>query len=448
MLDYVFTKTTELEHTPPFLVPSSLEGMMKKQSSILFLLCLGFIFLAPNWTEAKSITEDEHYSFEVLFTNPECATYNYAQEVYANNGELLAAKPQNAYCTGRDRAASGNREEAPQQRLVDWINDENLRSISLAFFSFSDSRVLGELCQAVERGVQVRLVIDQANEQERAPKELKKCGAEIIPRGGTSGIDLAHIKLILFETSDDEVLRLVFGSGNLSSGTVLHHENWNFVQLSRTAYFAQDHLCAYEGMVAAGTGAEFRSYLQQCRSEIQSQKESDIQTFFIPADNRLAQETFLEALNGSESILLAAHRFSNKKIFTGIENALRSQHSVRLILDDDVYWAQKGFTVGANTKSESDKIYALEELGTEIQYVETNHYEKLLHHNKFAIFNEAAVWTGAGNLTDSGFSGNYENFYYITIPEVVSAFSMQYDYLWSISTSRDFMPTSISKPIP
>jgi hypothetical protein len=80
--------------------------------------------------------------------------------------------------------------------------------------------------------------------------------------------------------------------------------------------------------------------------------------------------------------------------------------------------------------------------------METNHGEHLLHHNKYLILNQpksagpSAVFGGAGNLTGTAFTENWENFYYITIPTVVEQFRKQYTHVWNdLGTDSDDLPS-------
>ena len=60
---------------------------------------------------------------------------------------------------------------------------------------------------------------------------------------------------------------------------------------------------------------------------------------------------------------------------------------------------------------------------------------------------EDAVFCGAGNLTGTGFSENWENYYYVTIPEVVEAYRAQYEHMWNdLATASADMPTENVMP--
>lgn len=49
----------------------------------------------------------------------------------------------------------------------------------------------------------------------------------------------------------------------------------------------------------------------------------------------------------------------------------------------------------------------------------------------------ASAVGGAGNLTGTAFTTNFENFYYVEIPEVVAAYNTQYDHVWNDMATAD-----------
>jgi phosphatidylserine/phosphatidylglycerophosphate/cardiolipin synthase-like enzyme len=115
-----------------------------------------------------------------------------------------------------------------------------------------------------------------------------------------------------------------------------------------------------------------------------------------------------------------------------------------MVADDDLYWLRpihgaNAESVGDNEDFERDNVDRLVAAGDEtrfaIRYMETNHREHLLHHNKFILFhgmpNEPdAVLCGAANLTDTGFWTNFENIYWVRVPAVVTAFNQQFARFW------------------
>jgi hypothetical protein len=114
------------------------------------------------------------------------------------------------------------------------------------------------------------------------------------------------------------------------------------------------------------------------------------------------------------------------------------------VADDDLYWlkplAGEGHQAGDNMDFEAWNVQTLIKAGGygqrfNVKYMETNHGGHLLHHNKYLIYSGMpgrpdAVLCGAANLTGAGFKSNFENIYFVTIPDVVNAFKTQYARFW------------------
>jgi hypothetical protein len=404
-------------------------------------------------------------SYEVLFTNPTCKLYEYAEPVMSVSGEELTAKPKDAYCTKEDRAASAARPTSPQYRLLEWINDPDTREIFFTYLSFSNSTVRKELCKAIqERNVKVTFVMDSTQDDSNA-KEILNChpgngDANAEPRmekrGHENGLLYAHNKLFVVNPNADTV-KLAFSSGNMSSGTVLHHENWHFITVPSDTYFAQVHLCLIEAELEHGHGKkEFSDFMAQCRSAIPHKEEGDIKAFFAPSsvETKRAYDYLLGAIRKAQSIDIGAHRFSNGRMLGELKKRMSSsgKPKMRIVVDDDIYWAGQDNQTGDNLPFEFYNVDGLRKNGAGVRYMETNHGEHLLHHNKFLIFDMPgstpdAVFGGAGNLTTQAFEKNWENFYYISIPKVVEAFRAQYKHLFDeLGTAPEDMPVEDVAP--
>ncbi|MBP9112172.1 MAG: hypothetical protein KBF88_05150 [Polyangiaceae bacterium] len=400
--------------------------------------------------------------YEVLFTNPICAPQKNPPGVVSVSGKPITQKPENVYCTYDDAGVSGARADAPQKRLTEWIRDPATKEIFFTYLSFSNSTIAKELCEAVKtRGVNLTFILDAKTDTAKA-SELAACTGPggIKPRfekrGHVSGIGYAHNKLFVINPKGEHP-RIVFSSGNMSSGIVLHHENWNFVTVPKNTHFAQAHLCLIEGTLDHATsGKEYRAFIDSCRKAIPVKEESDIRTFFVPGDGDRATKFLVDGVNQATQIDLAAHRFSMTALKQAVANRLKGSKRplARLIVDDDMYWAMKDQQVGDNLPWEASNVTYLESLGLKPRYMETNHDSHLLHHNKYAVLTmgnfgvPSAVFTGAGNFTNDAFEKNLENFYYITMPDVVEKFKKQYEYVYTdLATSPDMMPTKNVSPV-
>lgn len=416
--------------------------------------------------------------YTLLFTNPVCRPYPYGagQRVVSNGGEPLAQKPVNVYCSSSDRDRSAWRESSPQRKLVEWIRDPETKEIFFTYLSFSNGTVAEELCKAIRRrSVKVTFVLDRKpdNDLTRA-RELLACepgngDPEARPRlelrghdgEGDDAVGYAHNKLFIVNPRSDNP-RFVFSSGNLSSGVVLHHENWHFVRVPAATHFARAHLCLMEGMLDHYRGKrEFTDFVRGCREASGLREESDLRSFFVPGDGGRAGATIARGIREASFVGIAAHRFSFGLIKGELMKRFDAHEpfAARLVVDDDVWWAGKGEVVGPNTPEEYRQMVApLAERGVDVRYMETNPgvestpAKPLLHHNKFIVFRGPsgdAAFAGAGNFTGAAFYDNFENFYWITIPAVVEALRAQHEHLFELATPEERLPReNVQPPLP
>lgn len=423
-----------------------------------FKVSLLLLSIASFNSHAVKLSDYKPFAFEALFTNPVCETYKYDRAVITHSGQTLNSKPDDVYCKPADEAASVSRKNSPQYRIVEWVSAKETKEIYAAYLSFSSKNIVKAMCDALKNGVKIKMVLDGGEGPEVTPNKdaegLKKCGdLSLTYRGSTSGLGYAHNKILVINPHDAKVVKVVFSSGNMTSGTSINHENWNFVTTSAESYFAQAHKCVVEAMVESGdTKKNFGAHLNSCRSKIAAKPESDIQIFFSPIDGKEALDTLTEASEKAKLIEGMSHRFSGA-IASLYSNLLKSGKNIKFILDDDIYWAEKlKQDVGRNTKIEAFKIYnELINKGMKTKFLQTNQNVFQLQHNKFMIFTfsngSGAVFNGAGNMTTAAFTKNFENFYYITIPEVVEAYNKQYDlYFDKMATAAEDMPRDYVLP--
>ncbi len=400
----------------------------------------------------------QYKSYDLLFTNPICRSYEYASPIPTADGQgTRTGKAKNVYCGYDDVEASGSRATSPQHRLVEWISPlEDGDELFLAYLSYSNWTVADALCDAARRGVKVTFVLDGPTDRSR---ELEECGGTVLFRGHEGGVGYAHNKILMVNPNgagpgdpDPDYMRLVFSSGNMSSGAVLHHENWHFIEVKRESYFAQAHRCLMQAQIdeiASSSKAEYKSFLNRCRGEIPYPEEEDIKAFFIPNsdDSSAATRYLVEGIERAQRISMGAHRFSYTTMIDALADRLRDDDSVqvRLVADDDLYWLKPygggpGHQPGDNMEFEADNVSRLYAAGGDgarfqVKYMETNHGSHLLHHNKYLLFEDMpdrpdAVLCGAANLTGTGFWENFENIYYVEVPAVVDSFKTQYARFW------------------
>lgn len=418
-----------------------------------------FLALSLLSTQCWSVRLQDYrpYQFETLFTNPVCKSYDYDRAVITHSGNSVESKPKNVYCKPGDENTSVNRPNAPQYRLVEWITARETKEIYAAYLSFSSKNIVEAMCRALKNGTKITLVLDGGDPAEYKPNKdaegLKKCGdISVTYRGSTSGLGYAHNKILIVNPNDKNVMKIVFSSGNMTSGTSINHENWNFVTTSAQSFFAQSHKCVIEAMVESGdTKKNFGKHLNFCRAQIKAEPESDIQIYFSPIDGKKALTRVNEAVSEATLVEGMSHRLSGT-ILKFFSERLAKGKKINFILDDDVFWAEKlKQDVGRNTRIEAFKIYNdLIAKGMNTKFMQTNQNVYQLQHNKFMIFTfnrGGAVFNGAGNMTTAAFTKNFENFYFITIPEVVDAYNKQFDlYFNKMATFAEDMPRDYVLP--
>lgn len=428
-----------------------------------------FAFIAALQAQAVKLADYSPYDYQVFFTNPICEEYFYSEPVYAVDGTVLRSKPKNAYCKGSDFDANKNRESSPHYNLLKLLRDKSLKSVFLAFLSFSSDEVEQELCEAVKRNVKVSFIIDSKNERRSSARSaldaLASCKPENLApgekanlpetffRGNLKGIGYAHNKIIIAEYADQAKIKLVYGSGNMSSGTILHHENWHFVTTNRQTFLAQSHFCVKEAMLQSGNSRkEYKQTFSACRDKIESPEEEDIQMMVVPTDGKRAMANIVDHIKASSSVDVAVHRFTHPDLINGMSEAAKAGKRVRLVADDDIYWTGvRRQRTGANMWFEYNNAMKVVKAGVDIRYVQSNQNHRLLHHNKYIIFNypdgSGALHAGAGNFTKAAFTKNMENYYFIKIPEVVAKFREQYEYKYqALATPYEKMPKEYVMP--
>lgn len=450
--------------------------------------CLAFVFscqtFSPFNRQVAQVEEEQNqevkyfdrlqdykpYKYEVLFTDPECGVYTYTQEVLSQSGKKLTQKPENVYCKNKyDLRRSGDRPQSPQYRLVEWINQPNVKEIFFTYLSYRNKTVTRALCEAAKKGVKIRFVMS-STEDTTIAQELVACAPENVEmklRGMEGDLGYAHNKFFIINPNSKNEFKIVFSSGNMTSGPVIHHENWNFITTNANSQFAQAHMCAVKAEwdeTAGRSRAEYIKSIKNCRANIKAPEEKDIKVFFVPGEGepefgskkKTAVDFLLygdeqagtPGINNAKRIWLACHRFFYSKMINGLSKRMNSSNpkyrpDMRIVCDDDTYYkaVDATYPIGDTMPQEYFNMQKLEAKGAKLKFMETNGEEHQLHHSKYLIFADKnssqnavddfkAVFTGSANLTGAGFNKNWENSYYITIPQVVRDFASHYVYTW------------------
>lgn len=393
---------------------------------------------------ARPISSLPGFTWDVVPTNPQCEVVNYEPGTLNRQGEPLSEYPQNAWCKRSDVEKNLLRKDTPEFKLLEGIQDPKTTHIRMAYLSFGNERIAKALCDSLQRGVLVELILDSGKTWP-IEQELKNCHSQnfkYYSRGNTGGIGFAHNKVTFFTKKSSSDMEIVIGSGNMTLGTILTHENWHFIKAPRTSYFMSMHECLWEGMTKHAESAKrYKEFLRQCRQQINSPPERGIELFFIPGDGNTLLARLQDELKSSAWVAGASHRFNGRLIKNILLDVLNSGIPVKMVFDDDLFWARvnrKGF--GLNQFAEALVVMELEKKGMTSKYVQTNHKERLIHHNKFFVWGHQdradGAFFGAGNLTNSAFTENFENFYLVTLPEVTEEMHRYQQHLWQNLSSE------------
>ncbi len=432
-------------------------------------------YLAPQ--SFDMLSQYVPHKYEVLFTDPKCGVYKYKDDVTvkSQSGQKLTQKPENVYCKNQyDLKRSGDQLTSPQNKLITWINDPKTTEVFFTYFSFSNKAVKNALCKAAqERNLKIKFVLDKGQDMTRAD-ELLACNPATIERklrGTEGGIGYAHNKFFIINPNTPGEFKVVFSSGNMTSGPVIHHENWNFITTNSQSQFAQAHLCAMKAEWGEDSGHSRAAYIKSirtCRDAIKTPVEKDVKVFFVPGEGeaevgvtegiKTASEYMIKGdgifpgIETASKIWIGCHRFFYNKMLNALNARMMSKKNkpeIKIVADDDTFYTQFAEFQGLSDvmPAEYNNIKKLTSRGAQAKFMETNGDEHQLHHSKYLIFADkkgafTSVYTGSANLTGAGFKTNWENSYFITVPEVVQQFADHYVKMWdTMATSPADLPT-------
>jgi hypothetical protein len=399
--------------------------------------------------------------------------------------------PSGAWCTAEDRKGAV-RKSGIEAQLLQWIKSPKTKSITMAYFSFSNSRIKAALCEAAKtRGINIRLYLH--NQNMPTVEDLQTCAPDklkVIARGTEFGSGyLQHAKMFFVSEAASPAplsliadarekaalgktgVRFLSSSANLSTfGTSLHFENWIMFMTSYDNRLAQENLCYLHALENSSTGRSgderlnFAKIYKQCRDKISAPVISEAR--FIPVPHGDLTEKPAEALtkvikSAKSSIKIGIHRLTTSTISNLLAEKNRAGVKVRINYDDDTFVSGKCQPVALTSdgeeekKFEADDVYSmrlLKKSGVDVAFVETNSEIKHIHHNKFLIADDKVLFQGAGNFTSTSLNqykaGNMEYFYVFNDPKLVRAYVDAWNTIRSVATVWEKHPLAKLKDIP
>ncbi len=358
-----------------------------------------------------------------------------------------------------------------EDRIRQWVNDPTVKSVQLAYFSFSNKPMLKILCDAANaRDMKITAYIHRQNMTAPVTQQLATCSPnlKVEARGTEFGNGyLQHAKIIMASKQLDPLplhlvpeeqraevaeapTRWTSGSANMSaSGTSLHLDNWLFFTSKSDDHVAQENVCFFYAMrtMEIGQGVDerldFAKRNKACLDGIQAPLRDDIVFYPVPHENitRAIYPKVKAAIDNAQSeIKVVIHRLTTAQVYNPLVKAKQRGVDVKVIVDDDTLRVGKcnGGSFIDQVGSDVQANRTMRGVGIPVTYIDTNGEVGQLAHNKFMVFDHKLLLQGAGNFTATSLNstspGNIEDFYIITVPEIVDAYSRAWDELHSRST--------------
>ena len=399
-------------------------------------------------------------------------------------------KKKGAWCKQSDSKKAAKK-SGVEDRLKSWINDPNVKSLHLAYFSFSNSAVKKALCEGLKKRPDLFMTIymnyDTVDYARSYFKKCSKTNVKVYSRGvgpfGTPGAHLQHSKIFLasemkelkplayytpgekqmYTKALESRIRFTSSSANMSSfGTNIYFENWLFLDAPADDYIAQQNVCAFQaysvgqGLDEAGESVDDRNSFSReyyrcvkaTEKKMKIKPRKDISFYLVPSNKMPKPYTAMgKVVRGAKKeVLMAIHRLGTSYVSKKLLKSVSGLVDVKIIFDDDTLRVGKkqggpAFDVGPNDVLN----YRALRNCSDVYFMETNacanaKCKAQLFHNKF-IVTDRSLFQGAGNFTATALNiygvGNYEQFYKIDIPEIVQVYRRAWYELKRRATRQD-----------
>lgn len=408
-----------------------------------------------------------------IFTMPECTAKTYKEPIFAVNGSVILEKTtEGAFCNTEDfpeefdifssRVGGAIREELSQ----------NLKSVRMAMYIFSDISIAQEFCEAYARHPFKFEIFSQNRQTETASAVgihppvmdlLKKCmpndlsitligcdvwGSERCP---DKDFNTMHMKLLEFE-KEDGTRTVVFGSGNIGRGIYSNLEDWVFLYGANPDI----HKCVWETLQKVSKNYTENDLLyNDCESELFSPNGyDDLQNLiFLPFEAEEYYQEFYKRASSSKHISISSMDFKDRRLAGALRSALRKGAFVTFFVSSDWYYASRAKVSVGNAKRNELEIAnnLLEEFSNsvEVRFVDVNFFSSKsrnnLHH-KFVVFEEgegkSSVMTGTVNMSPGAIRNNLDQAY-IIIGDAADEYIEYLDWLRKISSLYADMPVKL-----
>jgi phosphatidylserine/phosphatidylglycerophosphate/cardiolipin synthase-like enzyme len=318
---------------------------------------------------------------------------------YSSPGDLFSV-----YFTA---PSPGDFRGGPDRNLVDAL-DESRVKIDAALYDLNLWSVRNALLRAHDRGVVIRLVLDDGALDRPEVQELIAAGIPVKVDGEES---LMHNKFIIIDGSE-----VWTGSMNMTINGAYRHLN-NLLRL-RSSRLAENYTVEFEEMFLEGYFGEL-----VLANTPHSQLTLDgvlIETYFSPDDG--TEDRIIHLIQEAEkNIDFMFYSFTSDP--AGDALIAQAQHGIQIRGVVDAY--QEGAGLGG-------EYTRLKDAGLSI-YLDS-HPEKL--HHKVLIIDQQIVVTGSYNLTRSAGTKNDENTLIIHDQNLAQIFLGEFEWIYQAAADR------------
>lgn len=306
--------------------------------------------------------------------------------------------------------------------------DASLYNVDIAMFSMSLKDAPDALLRARDRGVRVRVIIDERHVFPKADGEIKRLieagGIEIRTLRGTRAYGVNHNKIGVFDGA-----LVTLGSYNWTFGATF--SNLENMLVARHPVYVRGYMNYFEWMwgkarpAAAGPCPDelpqgYYGTPPQDPSPAQSLNGVPVPAYlFSPGsdtENRLA--VIIDA--AGRTVDAVTFTFSSKPLGDALVRAKRRGVKVRFMMDE------------AMAKDSAVGKYVLDN-GVDLR-VRRGRTDKGALHNKFAILDGRILATGSFNWTTNASVNSFENVAFVSDAGALSAYQSKYDWFYSSST--------------
>lgn len=321
--------------------------------------------------------------------------------------------------------------------------DASRSTVDIVMFSINLKDAPDALLRARDRGVKVRLIINEAHAFSRPSQEVKRLlaaqGLEVRTLRGTRSYGVNHNKIGVFDGAV-----ATFGSYNWTFGATF--SNLENMLVARHPVYVDGYTRYFDWMWGKARKPELGPSPElpaghfgappQDPAPAQSLNGTPVPAYlFSPGsdtENRLA--AILDAAR--RTIDAVTFTFSSKPLADALVRAKQRGVKVRFVMDEemakDSYIAKYVFDSGVPFR------------------VRRGRTEKGAMHNKYAILDGEILATGSFNWTTNASVNSFENVAFVSDPAALKAYQSSYNWFFSSSTAptADFFQPEPYSPEP